>query len=305
MKLLITLNEGGKAVPGVGPIRAEDTLPTLEDIETKILSRFLGLGKGDYAALGSTGKKLAGQTSGDIDIAIDISKVAKNLKVSNDETGDAIMSILDKTYPKMDKIFMKGLGIISMAYPIVGSSGKVQVDLMLQDDIPFAKFMFHSPDFTKNESEWKGLYRTELLKAIGYAVNIPELTEYFEEYPDVIKKKGRNMLDPNKGYIKTIKSFVGKGGKPVKGGKNEFEEFISKDPEFITTALLGKDATIADTNSFESVWNAMQRDTFPWKDHMKEIVVYFADVLKRKDLPFPKELGLSEKRMLKFSSFLK
>lgn len=304
MEKFIQINEGGNAVPGVGPIRAEDTLPTLSDIETKILNRFFGLGKGDYAALGSTGKKLPGQSSGDIDIAIDISKVAKNLKTTNDEVGKKIMDILDKAYPKMEKNYMVGLGIISLAYPIKGNSGNVQVDLMLQDNIKFATWMFHSPDFTKNESKWKGLYRTELLKSIGYAVNVPELTEYFEDQPEVIKKKGRIMLDPNKGYIKNIKSFVGKTGKPVKSGTIELEEFISKDPEVITLALLGKDAKISDTNSFESVWAAMQRKSFPWKDHMKEIVDYFANVLRRKGLPFPEELGISERKMLKISSFI-
>lgn len=298
------LNEGGKAVPNVGPIKAEHTLPTLQDLERKILTRFLRLGKSDYAALGSTGKKLPGQSSGDIDVAVDIKKIAKGLKVSEQEVGKTIMDILDKSYPKMDKVFMKGLNIISLAYPIKGGSGNVQVDLMLQDDIKFAKWMFHSPDFTKNESEWKGLYRTELLKAISYAVSIPELTEYFEDDPKMVKKLGRNMLDPTKGYKKNVKSFVGKTGKPVKSGKTEFEEVISKDPEFITKALLGKGAKVSDTNSFESVWKAMGKSDFPWKDNKKQIVEYFADVLKRKGLPYPKELGISEKRMVKISSFI-
>jgi hypothetical protein len=304
MDKIIKLDEGGNAVEGVGPIRAEDTMPTLQDLENKILTRFLRLGKGDYAALGSTGKKLPGQSSGDIDIAIDIDKIAKNLKISKEDVGKEIMSILDKAYPKMDKKYMVGLGIISLAYPIKGSSGKVQVDLMLQDNIDFARWMFHSPDFTKGESDWKGLYRTELLKAIGNAVTIPEITEYFEDHPDKAAKLGRFMLDPNKGYKKSIKSFVGKKGQPVKTGKTEFEELITKNPEEITKALLGVNATIKDTNSFESVWKAMQKKDFPWKDHMQEIVNYFGDILKRKGLPYPKELGLSEKRILKIGFFL-
>ncbi len=302
------LFEGGKAVANVMPIKAEETMPTLKDIDKKILTRFLKLKGKDWAALGSTGKKLPGQTSGDIDIAIDTNAIAKNLKIPIDEVGQKIYDVLEAAYPKMDKNFMKGLGIISLAYPIKGSNGNVQVDLMLQDDIDFARWMFHSPDFTKQESQWKGLYRTELLKAIGNAVTIPDMTTYWDdefdgEYKGKVKKLGRIMLDPSKGYKKQVKSFVGKSGKPVKTGKSEWEEFVSKDPEMITKSLLGVDATIKDTNSFESVWKAMQKKDFPWKKHMPEIVSYFVDVIKRKGLPMPSELGVKESysKMKKFS----
>ena len=111
------------------------------------------------------------------------------------------------------------------------------------------------------------------------------------------------MLDPNKGYKKQIKSYVGKTGKPVKTGKSEFEEFISKDPEFITKSLLGVDATIKDTNSFETVWKAIHKPGFPWKKYLSEIITYYADLLQKKGLPLPKELGVKESsnRMKKFS----
>lgn len=298
------LYEGGNAVANVMPIKAEETIPTLKDIDKKILTRFLKLKGKDWASLGSTGKKLPGQTSGDIDIAIDINKIAKNLKIPIDEVGQKIYDIIENVYPKMDKNFMKGLGIISIAYPIKGSGGNVQVDLMLQDNIDFAKWMFHSPDFTKNESEWKGLYRTELLKSIGNAVTVPDMTTYWEDefdgkYKGKVKKLGRIMLDPNKGYKKQIKSFVGKTGKLVKTGKSEWEEFVSKDPEMITKSLLGVNATIKDTNSFETVWKAMQKNDFPWKKHIPEIVTYFVDIIKRKGLPLPKDLGVNESSKMK------
>jgi len=310
---MIKLFEGGKAVPNVMPIKAEETMPTLKDIDKKILIRFLKLKGKEWAALGSTGKKLPGQTSGDIDIAIDTSAIAKNLNISKEEVGQKILDLLDVAYPKMDKNYMHGLGILSLAYPIKGGSGNVQVDLMLQDNIDFARWMFHSPDFTKQESAWKGLYRTELLKAIGYAVTDEGLTTYWEDefegkYKGQIKKRGRIMLDPNKGYKKQIKSYVGKTGKLVKNGKSEWEEFISKDPELITKSLLGIDATIKDTNSFESVWKAMQKKDFPWKKDLSKIVNYFVDVINRKGLPLPKELGVKENfdfKMKKFAFYLK
>jgi hypothetical protein len=297
------LNEGGNAVSNVVPIRSEDTIPTLKDIDTKILKRFLKLKGKDWAALGSTGKKLPGQTSGDIDLAVDINKIANHYKIPLDKVFD----LIDSAYPKWDKNYMKGLGIISIAYPIKGSGGNVQLDLMLQDNIDFAKWMFHSPDFTKQESNWKGLYRTELLKSIGNAVSVPDMTTYWDDefegvYKGKVKKLGRIMLDPNKGYKKQVKAFVGKSGKPVKNGKSEWEEFVSKDPEMITKSLLGVDATIKDTNSFESVWKAMNKKDFPWKTHLSTIVLYFVDLLNKKGLPIPGALGIKESsKMKKFS----
>ena len=308
---MIKLFEGGNAVSNVGPIFTENTIPTLKDIDKKILSRFLKLTDKDWSALGSTGKKLPGQTSGDIDIAIDINTISKTFKIPLEEVGQKIYDIIDISYPNMDKKYMKGLGIISLAYPIKGSSGNVQVDLMLQDDINFAKWMFHSPDFTKQESEWKGIYRTELIKSIGNAVSVPSLTTYWDnefdgKYKGKIKKLGRIMLDPNKGYKKQIKSFVGKSGNPIKTGKSEWEEFVSKDPLMITKSLLGINATIKDTNSFESVWKVIQSNDFPWKKEIPKIVEYFADVIRRKGLPLPKVLGIKERynAMKKFSDII-
>ena len=104
-----------------------------------------------------------------------------------------------------------------------------------------------------------------------------------------------------KGFKKQIKSFIGKKGTPVKTGTVEFEEIISKNPEEITKTLLGPDATIADTNSFESIWKAMQRESFPWKKHKDVIINHFANGLKNDGLPYPSELGLKENRMKKFS----
>ena len=88
----------------------------------------------------------------------------------------------------MDKNYLKGIGVISLAYPIKGSSGNVQVDLMMQDDIDFAKWIFHSPDFTKNESKWKGRYRTALLMSISNSIRKMSLKAN-------IKEKLRNLVE--------------------------------------------------------------------------------------------------------------
>ena len=293
------LYEGGLAVPGVVPIYAENVIPTLEDISKKILQRFFNLKSGQYAILGSGGKKMIGTTSGDIDIAIDSNEIAKNLKVDKSEVGNSIVAIIKQAYPKMELHYMKGFGIVSIAYPIKGGNGNVQVDLVMTDDIRFAEWLFWSPDFTKNESEWKGLYRTELIKSICAAVPLAEFTEYYDEelegqFKGSLKKLGRNLISPTEGYQQTIKSFVGKKGQPVKSGTTEFTNFLSKDPEFITKSLLGDHAKVSDTNSFETVWKAMNHKDFPYKDYTSDIIKYFLEILNTKQLPIPKELSVYE-----------
>ena len=63
------LNEGGNAVEGVSRINQENVAKTLKSFYSKVLP-VLRITKNDTAVLGSTGKKLPGGSSGDIDIAV-------------------------------------------------------------------------------------------------------------------------------------------------------------------------------------------------------------------------------------------
>ena len=62
--------------PDCVPIHQENVAATLDDIQERFLNDQLHLNpERDTSTLGSTGKKLSGQTSNDIDIAIDYNKL--------------------------------------------------------------------------------------------------------------------------------------------------------------------------------------------------------------------------------------
>ena len=68
-------NDDGEMLE-VSPINQENVAATLDDIYDRFISGFLHLYPGkDTATLGSTGKRLNGEQSSDIDIALDYSRL--------------------------------------------------------------------------------------------------------------------------------------------------------------------------------------------------------------------------------------
>jgi len=305
-KFVQFIEEGGKAVENVSPIKAEYQKATFKDFEDKVLKGVLKLNKKEYKPLGSTFKKLPGASSGDMDIAVGVNALAENFKVSTDKVLNELYKVLNSHFPNLSVALLSGFNIVSIAWPISSNDktetllGSVQIDLMLTNDTDFSSFLFHSPDFTvKNPSQYKGLYRTEFLKSIFHSLPISKITKYFEDefdgkYKGDIKELGRLLLNTN-GLHYQIKSFVGKRGK-VKNGKVLNNEFITKNPAEIVKAALGPKATIKDTDSFESIWKAFNRTSFPFKSmkERKKIVKYFVGVLNTKKLPIPEQIKNSK-----------
>jgi hypothetical protein len=124
----------------------------------------------DLHILGSTGKQ---ETSGDIDIALDITKynpINICVKISN-----------------IHKIVNYNIGnkIGSCLIPIEGdpAKGMVQVDFMSVKDIEWAKFAYFSAG---DKSKYKGVYRTCLLMGLAAAFEKPEITSFEYNENDVL-----------------------------------------------------------------------------------------------------------------------
>jgi hypothetical protein len=138
----------------------------------------------------------------------------------------------------------------------------VQVDLMFCTDINFSKFMYHSPDFIKKESLFKGLYRTNLLIIIAgkTPVDIERYTpEFFGDefgptYEGTLKSFWKYSLSYDEGLKIVRKSFEGKR-KPLKNPVTVKEDtiLITRDLPKILKICLGEKATVANCNSFETL----------------------------------------------------
>ena len=265
------LNEGGNAIKSSKPIRGDYA----ERIGLQIINNLKDFGF--YCdLLGSTGKKGKEDYSGDIDIAVE---------ASYQETKDDLIRYFRNHIGLDIEIYdNKGLKIVSIGIPYEDETKNVsivQVDFMFVDSREYAKFMYHSPDFRKNESRVKGLYRTNLLVLI--AKNTPLVgefekymndSEYFTEddydgrFAGTLKSYWKFSLSYTNGLSIVHKTFEGKNS-PLKNPKTVKEDtvIITRDINDIIKIILGPSASIEDCNSFESLVDFLCSPRYKYKNY--------------------------------------
>lgn len=261
-----TLNEGGNAIRSSSPVRGDKALPIAEKVIGILKEKYP---ETDFAPIGSVGKKNSEQTSSDIDIAVE-------LDFSESEN---VTEVLKEKYPDMEIKSMKGLHILSVGLPY--ESKVVQVDLMFFPDIELAKFFYHSPDFTKNESEFKGSVRNMLMTSI--LKNIPVQGYRNTTFDNGhVKDLYKYSFNPEKGLVILHQSFEGKDGQERKTKQTIKEDTVevSKDVDEIVKFMMGEEADLSTVSSFESMVDWMRTDKFPYNDfneHIFEDLVEYID----------------------------
>lgn len=123
------LFEGGNAITGVSRVPRDLVTPTVAEVGKRILDP-LGI---KWKLVGSAGKK---EDSGDLDIVVDIKGIA--------DPYEYLKNVLNKMLPGAQVVINKGFQVVSFAYPIVGGSGKAQIDFMPTDHMEFSNFIFTS-----------------------------------------------------------------------------------------------------------------------------------------------------------------
>ena len=269
---------GGNAVKDITRIDQENVESTMDDIYKRLLPK-LGLTKADTRLLGSTGKKKPGGSSGDIDLAIDLTKLAEKFGTTDvKKIMDEVAKVSSTVSPSVNN--MRGLDIVSLAFPIVNTDGKqpdsfVQLDLMGADNLEWAEWMYYSP--AEIESEWKGLYRNSLLSAVSHhAGRTGDDVEW-----------SRKLLHFGTGLHNVSFSKQGKKGM-LKKGKEVSRQFLSKEPQQVIDQLLGPKFKAGDINTFEDIWAAVNSNKFLWKKNLKKIVQKSIKDIENKGYPVPK-----------------
>lgn len=244
------------------PVR-NDYAVKISDIIISNLKNKLGI---ICCTLGSTGKKPDNEYSGDIDICIEYpyNKINTNI----------IISHINELYNNPEIYISSGFKIISFGYIYNYENIEdriVQVDLMFSNDIVYSKFMYHSPNYKNNESKFKGLYRTNLLTFI--AGRTPTGIDNIYNENNVLTDYWKYTLTYDNGLKLTHKSYKGKK-KLLKNPYTvkEDNKVISMDVNYIIKFILGDNATIKDTNSFESLLNYLYSDNYPYKDSIPDII---------------------------------
>ena len=271
--------EGGHSVEGAKPIRGDLAEKVANEIIKKIKNKF----NIECAALGSTGKKGKNQTSGDIDIAVQMCWQDKN----------KLIDFVKKEFK--DCSFgnvVNYLNVFNIGYKYEEDRKKkiVQVDFMFVDDIEWAQFVYFSPNFLKNESQFKGAWRSTLLRGICACTPVEQIdkkykTEYFED-GKTIKTFWKFTFSQADGLFADHKTYEGnkkslKNPKPIKDDR----EYISKNVDTILHICLGKDATRDDCNSYETLLNFISSDRYEFRsveqlEKIKEWLFGNADLLR-------------------------
>ena len=289
------IKEGGNAVKDVGRINQENVADTLKSISTGII-KVLKIKDKDTGLLGSTGKKKPGGSSGDIDMAIDANKV---LRANDIKVADELFDFIADKVKKISKstVSNKGTGVISLEWPIANTDGKqknkkVQLDLMIVNNLDLAKFNFWSP--SDEQSKWKGIYRNILLSSMASAMDFETVEKGFDvdgkEIPVTLR---RNFMDLKRGLIRGLQTRIGKSGKLFANGRKQtIETKILKDqPDDIVKAILGPSFTVKDTESFESLFKILDHPKYLYKKEKSTIIKSFLGVIsKAKGLVVPDEM---------------
>ena len=281
---------GGNAVKISRPVTFEEAQAVVDYLKISLFPQ-LSLYESNYCILGSYGKKLDGQTYGDIDIAVYL-----NDSIREDQDIKFLVDALE--YVGLQTKINYGFKIVSFACPIYlgrydekwykDPSGFVQVDLMITPSLEWSKFIYHSPNFRKNESQYKGLYRNILLMAL---ITEPEKWITKETPEGGIEEIEVNILRYPKGIYRVRKNFMGKKGL-VKNGKNVegSDTLITYEPGETIRMTVGSQYRISDIDTFEKLWNIVLSEDFKWKNKREDIVNRFIECLGEQKLSLPKEL---------------
>jgi hypothetical protein len=271
------LFEGGAAIKSSRPIKESEVEKTIQHMR-EVLFTLIGDGEfdKDYLLIGSIGKKKSpSDTSGDIDLGIAQEFLAQKFGISADQSLQFLYDKLSSELPAIlgyepDMKLMKGINVLSIAWPIEGDTenGTVQLDLIPISNMDWAKFIFYSPDYRKNESKYKSAHRNWLFQAILSALK--NVTKR-DENGDIVDFD-TYALRLNDGIYKNKKTFQGatkrlKRPDTVKGQS----VFVTRDPQELLDLMFGGGVKPDNVKTFEDVWNIVTSPNFKYSDRVEEI----------------------------------
>lgn len=240
---------GGNAIKNSVPVKARNARKIAMNISTGLQNYFGVI----TTILSSVMKKPDDMYCGDIDIAIQLPWAEDNV--------ERVKQYGLEHLPVNEVVVSQGLKLVSYGYIDKDTNLVHQVDIMFTEDILYSEFMYYSPDYTKNESRFKGLYRTNLL--IICAGNIPldkaiyPDTYYTNEdfdgkYTGELKEFYKYTLTYDNGLELRKKSTLGKT-RMCKKAYTISKEKITDNIMQILTMIFGDNMTVDMSTSYENI----------------------------------------------------
>lgn len=292
MSLMNLILEGGAAVNGRRILQSE--VPAILDKVEEILSG-LGLIKGeDWDMVGSAGKKKAEDTSGDIDICIKKDRMKEVLGSGDgrlDVYNDLANHLEGLGYDKY--VIQPGFTQVSFGMPINDVDDVIQVDFILVRNLEWSKFTQASPDYTKDESKYKGHVRNVLMMCIvKYCFKKTTKRVTLEDDSIVDGETENYVIRLTDGLYKTRKNWFNKKGDAIIKTTNlmhEYDELITDTPQGLID-LLFNDGTVDDFISFETLYDAFMSDRFKFPENRERILVGYVMSLDGQNIDIPTEI---------------
>ena len=284
--------EGGAAVNGRRILQSE--VPSIIEKADEILSG-LGLVRGeDWDMVGSAGKKKAEDTSGDIDICIKKDRMKEVLG-----SGEGRMDVYNDLAKYLEGlgydryVVQPGFSQVSFGMPINDADDVVQIDFMLVRSLEWSKFTQASPDYTKDESKYKGHVRNVLMMCIvKYCFKRTTKRVTLDDDSVVDGETENFVIRLTDGLYKTRKNWFGKKGDSMVKTANlmhEYDELITDTPQGLID-LLFNDGSMDDFLSFETLYDAFMSDRFKFPDNRERILVGFVMSLDGQGIEIPSEI---------------
>ena len=284
--------EGGAAVNGRRILQSE--VSSIIDKVDEILSG-IGLVRGeDWDMVGSAGKKKAEDTSGDIDICIKKDRMKEVLG-----SGDGRLDVYNDLAKYLEGlgydryVVQPGFSQVSFGMPIADADDVVQIDFMLVRSLEWSKFTQASPDYTKDESKYKGHVRNVLMMCIvKYCFKRTTKRVTLDDDSVVDGETENFVIRLTDGLYKTRKNWFGKKGDSMVKTANlmhEYDELITDTPQGLID-LLFNDGTMDDFLSFETLYDAFMSDRFKFPENRERILVGFVMSLDGQGIDIPTEI---------------
>lgn len=240
---------GGNAIKNSVPVQARNARKIALNISESLQNYF----NVPTAILGSVMKKTDDMYCGDIDIAIQLPWSDNNV--------EQVKQYGLEHLPVNEVVVSQGLKLVSYGYVDNNTNLVHQVDIMFTENIKYSEFMYYSPDYTKNESRFKGLYRTNLL--IICAGNIPLDTNQYPntyytnenfdgKYTGELKEFYKYTLTYDNGLELRKKSTLGKT-RMCKKAYTISKEKITDDIMQILTMIFGDNIDYNMSTSYENI----------------------------------------------------
>lgn len=240
---------GGNAIKNSVPVQARNARKIALNISESLQNYF----NVPTAILGSVMKKYDDMYCGDIDIAIQLPWTDNNV--------ERVKQYGLEHLPVNEVVVSHGLKLVSYGYEDNNTNLVHQADIMFTENIKYSEFMYYSPDYTKNESRFKGLYRTNLL--IICAGNIPldkniysntyYTNEDFEgKYTGELKEFYKYTLTYDNGLELRKKSTLGKT-RMCKKAYTISKEKITDNIMQILTLIFGDNIDYNMSTSYENI----------------------------------------------------